>query len=268
MVAAICAAAGQSLRRAVRIGRQPEPDFRRVVEQSTHGVYIRQGMTLVYANQTCANIFGYDSPEDLLAIGSVLALHPVRVAPEAEAMARARDAGEPVPSVFDVEGQRKDGRQIWIEHCAVPTEWNGQPAFQFSVLDVSERKRVELALRDSEARLRAIIEHSPALISLKDETGRFVIANRQWRESLSVPDDDSPKTIWDVMPQETAAVYASYDERVLKTRTPLIFEIDVVRHGQPKTLFVTKFPVAASGRTPRHRHHQLGRDRKASGPRR
>jgi PAS domain S-box-containing protein len=45
-----------------------------------------------------------------------------------------------------------------------------------------ERDRAEAALRSSEARLRAIVDHSPALIFLKDPAGRPVLINRQLAE--------------------------------------------------------------------------------------
>ena len=43
--------------------------------------------------------------------------------------------------------------------------------------DITERKRAETALRESEARLQALMEHAPLVVHLKDREGRYVLAN-------------------------------------------------------------------------------------------
>lgn len=46
--------------------------------------------------------------------------------------------------------------------------------------DVSEREAADHAVRASEARLRAIVSHSPTAIFVKDLTGRYLLANEAW----------------------------------------------------------------------------------------
>ena len=51
------------------------------------------------------------------------------------------------------------------------------------------RKGIEQALRESEARLRAIIDHAPANISLKDSEARYVLVNRRHVEQYGATND-------------------------------------------------------------------------------
>src|SRR5437667_12893858 len=51
---------------------------------------------------------------------------------------------------------------------------------------MNEGKRAEEALRESEKRVRAILDNSPNLIFLKDVEGRYLVVNREFERGLSV----------------------------------------------------------------------------------
>ncbi|HBN09008.1 MAG TPA: hypothetical protein DD435_10300 [Cyanobacteria bacterium UBA8530] len=53
--------------------------------------------------------------------------------------------------------------------------------------EISERKQVEKALRESETKLRAIIENTPELIFIKDLAGRYLLINDAVAEFLCLP---------------------------------------------------------------------------------
>jgi hypothetical protein len=45
---------------------------------------------------------------------------------------------------------------------------------------VTEQKQIEMALRQSEARLKGFLDHAPMLMYLKDTEGRFLLVNREF----------------------------------------------------------------------------------------
>ncbi|MBI5444026.1 MAG: PAS domain S-box protein [Deltaproteobacteria bacterium] len=79
-----------------------------------------------------------------------------------------------------------DGSRIWTETSKIPLV--SEDGSVFGVLgvydDITERKRTEEALRQSEERLRIIFETSPAGIYQVESDGRFVFGNRRLAEML------------------------------------------------------------------------------------
>ena len=54
--------------------------------------------------------------------------------------------------MYEAEGRRKNGTVVWVQILARLVEWEHQPAIQATVIDITERKEVEDALRNSEKR--------------------------------------------------------------------------------------------------------------------
>jgi PAS domain S-box-containing protein len=99
-------------------------------------------------------------------------------------------------------------------------------------------------LRASETRLQDIIDHSPALIFLKDLEGRYALWNRQFattcqkthEEILGQRDDD-------LFPSATARLFRENDARVMTTGHPMEFEETVTTVAGLRTCLVQKFPL-------------------------
>lgn len=77
------------------------------------------------------------------------------------------------------------------EIAASRIESGGQPRWVLTVRDVSRRFAVEQALRDSEARYRALVDHAPEVIVVFDaDSTRFVDLNRNAEELFGLPRTD------------------------------------------------------------------------------
>ena len=73
---------------------------------------------------------------------------------------------------------------VHFESLAIHKEPGRITHWRTALLDVSDRKRAEQALRESEARLQAMLDHSPSLIFLKDLEGRYLEVNQQFERSF------------------------------------------------------------------------------------
>lgn len=118
-----------------------EARFRTLVEQSFVGIYILQDARIIYSNPKLSEIFGY-APEELL-LKSVFDL----VADESRALVaenvRRRVDGELKTVHYIFRGKRKDGSLFDVEAQGATTELNGRVAIIGSLIDITERRRLE-----------------------------------------------------------------------------------------------------------------------------
>jgi PAS domain S-box-containing protein len=106
-----------------------------------------------------------------------------------------------------------------------------------------ERRVVERTaeLAESQRRLQAILDHSPAAISLKDMSGRYIVANREF-ESLA-GGTVAGKDDRECFAPRLAAVYREHDALVLQQKRGLEFEETYLRAGTPHIYHTVKFPL-------------------------
>ena len=134
-----------SRRRTEESLRLAESKFRTLVEQSLVGIYIIQDNRFPYANPRAAEIFGY-TPEEVTSIGSIddLIYEEDRKTVSENIRKRMQDGVKTIRYTF--RGKRKDGTVIEVEVQGSSTEFNGKPAIIGTILDMSERNKMEAEL--------------------------------------------------------------------------------------------------------------------------
>ena len=121
--------------------------LRGVIEQSLAGIYLIQGGRFAYANQGFADIFGYDSPDEIIGRASVGDLIVPEDREKVAENIRRRTAGEVPEMRYTFTGLRKDGSRVEVEVHGRRMEFEGRPAVIGVILDVSDRKQAEQQLR-------------------------------------------------------------------------------------------------------------------------
>ena len=121
--------------------------FRNIVDGSIEGICIHSDWRPLFANQAMADMLGYDSPAEILALTSISDL----VAPlDRDRLLRyrqAREMGEAAPRRYEFEALRRDGTPVCLENVVTRVDWDGQAAVLCTYVDVTERNR---ALREAE----------------------------------------------------------------------------------------------------------------------
>jgi len=199
--------------------------FRALVEQSSEAILIIDAKgRVVYESPSAERIFGYPVEE---RVGRSIFEH----INEEDATLLASDFSGMVgcpgsTRLRSFRFRRKDGAWRWLEGAA--TNLTDDPSirgFVANVRDITERRQAESALEEYRQRLQAILDHSPALIFMKDREGRYILTNQLFNRRF-LPDGRSPLglTVFDLFPQSIAESRSQHDASVYTTGKPVVCE--------------------------------------------
>jgi PAS domain S-box-containing protein len=146
--------------------------FRHIVEHSLAGVYLIRGDRFLYVNPRLAEIFGYTA-EEILSGKWPTDLVVEEDRERVQEKIRKRLSGEVESEHYTFRGLRKDGRTIEVEVLGSRTEMDGEAAVVGTLLDVTERKRSEEALRRREEHFRSLLENAWDIIHELGSDGRI-----------------------------------------------------------------------------------------------
>src|SRR5215218_3150828 len=188
-----------------------EERYRTLVEQLPAVTYMQEieNGTLAYVSPQIESVLGY-SPEEYLANPDLrsLTIHPEDRGWVLQEDIRTDETGEP----YSVEYRRisRDGRVVWVrEEAVLVRDSEGRPLFwQGILMDVTERKHQEEALRQSEALYRTVVEQAEENIFLVDARSRRVLdANEALLRSLGYTDDElNEMTLYDIVAHDQESV--------------------------------------------------------------
>lgn len=153
--------------------------------------------------------------------------------------------GEKEMLVFETQHQRKDGTLYPVEVRLQLSRTETPPVFVAVIADITERRRAETALRQSEALLRAIIDNAPAMINLRGADGRYLMVNEAFARARGLtPDVMVGTTVHDSSTKEHADAATRHHNEVVEKGVTIVEERDtLLPGGKAYRSLVTKFPV-------------------------
>ncbi|NLF29799.1 MAG: PAS domain S-box protein [Planctomycetes bacterium] len=197
-----------------------ERRFRELVETMAEGLGIADAeYRFTYVNRRFAEMLGY-SPEAMVGRSLLDFVREDHAAAMRQQM-RGRRAGQARP--YELAWRAADGRTVWtISAPKGMFDEQGRFVGSFGVLtDITDRKRGEDALRDSEARYRTLVENLPQRISLRNTDRVYITCNVKYASDFGLtPDQVRGRHTDDILPPEMARVTAARDARVLQTGQP------------------------------------------------
>jgi PAS domain S-box-containing protein len=162
--------------------RESEERFRSIVENSQAGILIvDDAYRFTYVNDELCRILGYSREE---AIGQDFRqfLDEESRKLVAERYIR-RQRGEEVPSRYEFNVVHKSGQKRRVEiSSAVIKDSVGRVKTVAQILDITERKKAEESLRESEEKYKTLAEDVPAAIYFNDFKGTFLYGNKKAEE--------------------------------------------------------------------------------------
>ena len=163
--------------------RRGEERYRSLVEASPDGIVVYADGRLVYVNAAFLALLGAARPEDLLGRPLLDVVHPDFHAQVRERIARLEEQGLSNP-LLHYQYRRLDGTAVDVEALSSPVVWEGRPAGQVLIRDVTERlqgeadrRAAEGAVRESDLRLRTVIASVPVVVFALDTRGVFTFSD-------------------------------------------------------------------------------------------
>jgi PAS domain S-box-containing protein len=168
-------------KRAERALRESEAKFRALFEGSSQGVVLHDENGLLEANSAAVRIMRRQCPQQLLG------KRPSELAPPQQPNGESSDtlAHKYIQQCivngsarFEWIASAPNGEEIPLEVALTRIEWSGRQVIQAFITDITERRRAQTALAESEARFSALFHASPIFIALsRASDGRFVLVN-------------------------------------------------------------------------------------------
>jgi PAS domain S-box-containing protein len=225
-------------KRAEEEGRKSEEIFGRLVKYAPAAIYEMdlQGTKFLSVNDVMCDILQY-SREELLAVRPMDLLDP-ECRPLFGERIRRKLRGEKVDESIEYRARRKDGEWITADiHVGAITYTEGVPTRVVVVgHEITERKRIENALRQSEERYRALVDNSPDLMARFDRDLRLTFANPAWlRRTASTADELLGRRAAEYgAAPESAAAWERAALRALETGEPQRYEHTSHWQGQTR----------------------------------
>jgi len=158
--------------------KESERDYRDLFERSVDGLAVIDAETLkiILCNRRAASLYGFNSPNDVIGVNPLDFIHPED---------RDRAIKHIVDYLFKQDLREantfrtitRDGEDKWISAVGIVIDYHGKKAALASFRDITQSKRMEDALRQSEESLQITFESIKEGITITDLEGRIVMTN-------------------------------------------------------------------------------------------
>ena len=206
-------------KRAIDDLKQAEEKYRTIFENTTEGIFrvTPEGRHLS-VNPALARMFGFNSPEEMTEtvtdIGRQLYVNP-RDREQLKSLLAETGAVEG----FEAEVRRQDGQSFWLSinaHIVRDSEGNTL-YYEGTNSDITERKRVEKALRDSELKYREFVDLLPQPVVELDEECNFKLVNTTALEAFGYGREEFERGVsvfQTVAPEDRERMRANIERRL------------------------------------------------------
>ena len=213
--------------------RDSEEKYRLLVENSPNLIGIIQDGLIKYVNRTTCEKLGWTFEEMVSpSFDPIETVIPPRLRERTKDAIARRIRGEKIPP-YEFTLLTRDGSEITVMSYSQKITYRGKPADEIVFADITERKKMEDALRASEAKYRLVSENVPVVVysALPDGYSSNTFNSRRIQEitGYSLEEYEKDPTLWSKIlhPDDKEHVLGLLKEHV-RDRTPIEMEYRIV----------------------------------------
>lgn len=216
--------------------------YRTLIENLQEGIWvIDENAVTTYVNPRMAEMLGYRVSEMMgKSLFEFLDEEGVRITQE-----RLDRRKRGIKEVMDAEYIKKDGARLYATIAVAPfIEGGAYKGAIAGIVDITERRKAEDALRESQERFRAILDNMGNIVFMRDLEGRHIFVNRLFEITTRMSKGDVyGKTILELLPEQISREYDRNDRKVIEYDRPMEFEETFPLEDGVHTYIAIRFPL-------------------------
>jgi PAS domain S-box-containing protein len=209
--------------------RESEEKYRTLINRANDGICVVQEGVIKMCNPRLPEIWG-GSDNEIIGRPFTDFVHPDALSDIIDKYKR-RISGESLHDIYETTLMHKDGSRSFVEVNAGAILYEGKTAGLITIRDINKRKKAEDTLRESEKRLRLVLDNTDDIIIMQDPEGRYLYFNPAARYGVSM-NEMIGSTPHDFIDSESADRLVERVKTVAKTGQGIREESPIVWKGQ------------------------------------
>jgi PAS domain S-box-containing protein len=213
------------------------------VDLSPDTIIIHRDSRIIFMNRAGVYLLGAANQDEIIGRDIKEFIHHDYIDIVTERINRMNRGNLKVPNI-EIKLRRIDALIVDVEVASTPITYHEIPHIITIIRDITERKKSEERLRESEERLQSILDNTTAVVFLKDINGQYILINKQFEKLFNISREHVRwKTDYDLFPKDLAEVFRANDKRVLESRQPITIEEMAPHNDGLHTYLSVKFPL-------------------------
>ncbi|GKW47154.1 EAL domain-containing protein [Planococcus sp. NCCP-2050] len=228
--------------RLIEENKESENRFRKLVELSPEPIVVHSQGKLIFVNEACLKMVGVENKE--LVLGkSILDFVPASFQPIVkERIHHMMQGGNAAP--IEQQFIKPDGTLIDVEVTGAQMKFEGKPAIQLILRDITLEKKIRLELEASEQRYQSLFAYNPDGVFSMDPDGRMLNVNNAIMDLVGYTKEEFIGTTFHpiVAPPYLEKTQMHFEQALLGI--PQNYELQCIRkNGEWVYLHITNLPI-------------------------